>query len=110
MNNRLPGRYNTYLFLDSLEHANDSTLYLKRTILESPDNANFIFALPICDRDSIKKVHSIEWKTAQNCLSWLENCGLTVKNYELISPNRDVDIFAFIYERNFKNLAVKCKK
>lgn len=110
MNGRLPGRYDNYLFLDSIEHADNPTSYLTKTVAKAPNHAQFVFALPVCDRESVKSVHSIEWRSQEEAIYWLNYCGLKVEKSKLITPNRDVDIFAFIYDRNFQNLIAKCKK
>lgn len=110
MNKELPGKYDWYMFLDSIEHAENSTEYLSKIISQAENNSKFIFALPICSKDSIKKMHSIEWRKVEDALEWLKNCGLEVERYELITPNKEVDIFAFIYDRTFENLIVRCRK
>jgi len=79
-------------------------------VAEAPADARFIFALPVCDRNSLKSVHSIEWKNQEEAIYWLRYCGLETNEHEIVTPNEEIDIFAFIYERNFKNLLAKCVK
>ena len=110
MNKELPGKYDTYLFLDSIEHIDDSRGYLKKTVELADKHSQFIFALPITDKDSKRGMHSIEWRTDSHALNWLQDCGLVIEEHKSIIPNKEVDFFAFIDGKRFHNLIVRCGK
>jgi len=105
------GKYDVYLFLDSIEHAYDPTDFLKRTIKYAPQKARFILALPICSKESLgNNFHYIEWLNKTSAIEWLKSCGLKVKQSKKIDPVSGIDIFAERIKGGFYNLIVECFK
>ena len=108
MNNHIyPGDFDCYIFQDSIEHINDSTVYLNKLVKNAPKNSTFIFSLPI---GPIMNVHTIAWETEKQSIKWLEDGGLVVEDSEKVFTNPEVDLFAEQIEGGLYNLIVRCRK
>gem|GEM_PF-938996 len=104
------GDYDTYIFMDSIEHTNLPTDFLKTHVVQSNLNANFILSLPICKIDSLKHAHNIEWLTEDDAESWLESCGLQVIDKVVAKPNPEIDLFAENIEGGYYNVIYLTKQ
>lgn len=101
------GKFDVYIFQDSIEHVNNATKYLKKTVKHSPKNASFIFSLPV---GPPPPVHTIAWYSIKDIKKWLEKCGLKVNKTKRINLNKKVDLFAEPFEKGSYELIVECKK
>lgn len=101
------GDYNLYLFQDSIEHAQQPTVYLKKYVENSPSDSLFLFSLPI---GPIFPRHTIAWINDGEAISWLKNAGLEIDHTELVYVNLEVDLFAEQLGKSFHNLIILCHK
>lgn len=102
-----PGDFACYMFLDSLEHVQKPAEYLRMLVEQSPDDAHFIFSLPVCGP---VPVHTVDFPTDAAVLSWLQEAGLCVDEVEVVEINPDVDIFIDLDEFPLHNLLILCSK
>ncbi len=101
------GKYDLYLFSDSLEHINNSEHFLKTHIDQSSEHARFLFSLPI---GPLIPMHCINWDTSDEIMSWLQRLGLIVLKEKIININPTVDLFTSQSEYNFKCYILLCEK
>ncbi|MFA6036638.1 MAG: hypothetical protein WC748_00790 [Legionellales bacterium] len=101
------GAFDTYIFLDSIEHVSDPTSYLITQVESAPVESNFILSIPI---GPMIPSHFIEWKTNEDAVSWLDCCGLRVIISDMVHVNPEVDLFAEQLDYNLCNLFVLCEK
>ncbi len=87
----LLGKFDTYIFQDSIEHAIDPKTYLEMNITQSPSEAKFIFSLPVAP---MIPCHYISWQTAKEVVKWVESFDLKVIEQRQIFVNPEVDDFA----------------
>lgn len=108
-----PGEFDVYVLFDSIEHAKDPTTSMKKIVESAPKDASFLFSIPIMKKDvlggsKIDDVHYIEWLTVNDANTWISSVGLRIAEYELVSPNIQVDQWARGID--FKNYLVRCVK
>lgn len=101
------GKFDCYIFQDSIEHVKNATEYLSKTIKSAPLNSKFILSLPI---GPLVPVHTISWKSNEEVRKWLDNCGLKINTEKEVHVNPKVDLFAEQFEKEFYNLIVICTK
>lgn len=101
------GAFDCYIFQDSIEHVQNSTQYLTKTVQMSPDDANFVLSLPLGPK---VPVHTISWNTDKEAIEWLDKCGLKVNNSKKVYINPKVDLFAEQLDEELYNLIVECTK
>jgi hypothetical protein len=103
--NDLPGGYQTYIFQDSSEHANNPTGVLQKYVSSVPAMTYFIFSLPIEIENPIPE-HHICWENEDQVLQWLENAGLEILQSETIHMNKEVDIFSLSLHPEFREIVI----
>ena len=101
------GKFDCYIFQDSIEHVKDATEYLTKTVKLAPKNASFILSLPIGPKVPI---HPISWNNEEDAEKWLNKCGLKIINKKEMRVNPNVDLFVDKFEKEFYNIAVLCNK
>lgn len=101
------GKFDVYVFQDSVEHVDNSTEYLKKTVNLAPKNARFIFSLPI---GPPPPVHTIAWYSVKELKKWLSECGLKVNKTKRIDLNQKVDLFAAPFEKESYEVIMECEK
>lgn len=101
------GDFDCYIFQDSIEHVKSSTEYLTKMVKLSPKNAKFILSLPV---GPWVPVHTISWNTPEDVKKWLDECGLKISKMSEVHVNKEVDLFAEQFEKDFYNLIVLCNK
>lgn len=89
--NKPVGAHDCYLMLDSIEHAAEPERYLRETVLSAPQNAYFLFHLPI---GPLINSHFIAWESTRNAVQWLNSVGLRVGHTEKIPSDSEVDFFS----------------
>src|SRR3989344_6168201 len=99
----LIGDYDFYIFQDSIEHVQDATNYLRKTVDVTPNNSYFLLSLPL--GPSIPS-HTICWEKEKDALRWLRDSKLTVLEKRIIKPNPCVDLFAQFLPSNICDLVV----
>ena len=99
--------YDCFLFMDSIEHVNNPSRYLKRTVKKSRPGSKFIFSIPI---GPMIPSHKIGWKDKEEAVNWLEECGLKIDSEEKVYPNKKVDIFAAELSEEIYDLIITCSK
>jgi SAM-dependent methyltransferase len=99
--------YDLYIMFDSIEHAFDPNKALKRIIQTSPDNAHFLFCLPVGD---LIPCHYIAWDSEEATKIWLKSHGLEIIESEIIHPNLEGDLFTTFSPTDFFNVVVLCRK
>lgn len=99
----------TYILLDSIEHAKDPTSALKRLVKNATERSKFLLSLPIEIENPIPE-HFILWKNDKEAMAWLNDCGLTPISKEIVSMNPDIDIFAKFLHPDFHELFVVAEK
>ncbi len=105
--NDFVGSFDAYIFKDSLPHTSDPAFYLDSYVKKSPPHAQFILSLPI---GPIIPAHYMAWSTKEEVISWLDLCGLKVKEQREVHVNPDVDLFAEGFDYKFYDLIVLCQK
>jgi len=101
------GDFDAYLFFDSIEHVNNPTKYLKKTVNSCPKDSKFILSLPIGPPTG---AHHIAWYSNKEAKKWLNDCGLKIIEFEDVYPNPEVDLFAEQLGKDFHNFMVLCEK
>jgi ubiquinone/menaquinone biosynthesis C-methylase UbiE len=108
-----PGDYDTYVYLDSMEHAKDPTAYLQMLVASTKQDARFVLSIPVMslENNPIEKFHNHEWKTIGDSRKWLEDNGLEIIEENVAITNPDIDQFAkFLPQKKLVNHLVLCKK
>ncbi|MGV8130927.1 MAG: hypothetical protein ACP5N7_02380, partial [Candidatus Pacearchaeota archaeon] len=105
----LPAGYDTYVFQDSIEHADDPTAVLNKYVQSTPEGTYFIFSLPIEIENPIPE-HHILWENEDNVLEWLKSAGLTIIDYQPVSMNKNVDIYSLFLHPEFRELLIFARK
>ncbi|KKU22529.1 MAG: hypothetical protein UX31_C0001G0047 [Candidatus Nomurabacteria bacterium GW2011_GWA1_46_11] len=100
------GDFDTYLFLDSIEHSQNPSKYLTSLVKKSPAAAKFIFSLPV--EWTTAKSEYINWSSDNEALNWLRSCGLDVHFSKKIEINPEIDVFA--EGSHYHQLIVECSK
>ncbi len=90
------GDYDTYILLDSVEHAEKPTEYLKQLVKKAPVDSKFIFSIPIgkLKGGSLEDFHHIEWPIIDDSRKWLNDCGLEIILETPVETVRGIDHFA----------------
>lgn len=101
------GDFDVYVFQDSIEHVSKPTEYLTKYVKNSPQNANFIFSLPI---GPIIPSHYIAWDTIKEATNWLSSCGLEILVKKQVYTNPEFDLFADQLGFDSHSFYVLCKK
>jgi putative hydrolase of HD superfamily len=112
-NHELGGDYDAYLFLDSIEHTDKPTQYLKDLVKRSKETAQYILSIPIGNLagGSIEDFHYIEWLNVDASRNWLDECGLEIVVETEIKTNRGIDHFAsFLPNKELICHMVLCRK
>lgn len=104
------GDSDAYVFLDSIEHTSNPDQYLKTQVSNAKNGSYFIFSIPICKIDSVKKIHFKEWLNDEDAKRWVEENGLDIIDSKLATPNPEVDIFARPIVGGFHNILLLCRK
>lgn len=101
------GKYDLYLFLDSLEHVEDPKTFLSLIVNQSPDNSKFLFSLPI---GPLIPMHYINWNNIEETIQWLQKFGLKIISQRVININLDTDLFTSQTGFDFKSHILLCEK
>ena len=101
------GKFDCYIFQDSIEHVKNATEYLSKTVKFAPKNSKFILSLPV---GPCVPVHTISWKSNEEVKKWLNGCGLKINKEKEVYVNPKVDLFAEQVDKEFYNLIVLCNK
>lgn len=101
------GKFDAYLFQDSIEHVPNPTNCLKEYVKISPEKAFFILSIPI---GPIIKAHYMAWDSDEDAMSWLNSCGLRIIESQSIWINPNVDLFAEQLGQDHHNFIVLCEK
>ncbi|MBP9762017.1 hypothetical protein KBD34_00180 [Patescibacteria group bacterium] len=97
--------FDTYLFQDSIEHADDPSKTLQRYVETLPKGTHLIFSLPI-EIDNPVPEHHICWKDEQEIIDWLKEAGLSVDTYQRIDMDPEVDLFSQFLHPEFREVVV----
>lgn len=91
-----PGDYDTYIYLDSMEHTQNPTEYLKMLVSEMKSGAKLVMSIPVTDLENspLKSFHFHEWKTILDSQEWLKSSGLSILEERVVITNPEVDMFA----------------
>ena len=106
-NHDFVGKFDLYIFQDSIEHTHYPAVYLHKYVKLSDNNARFLFSLPI---GPIIPRHFIAWETVDEAMDWLDKCGLIVEAHEQVFVNPDIDLFAEQLGEDYCNLIILCAK
>jgi 2-polyprenyl-3-methyl-5-hydroxy-6-metoxy-1,4-benzoquinol methylase len=101
----LPEGFDTYLFQDSIEHADDPSKTLRRYVEILPKGTRLIFSLPIEIENPVPE-HHIYWNSESGIVRWLKCAGLSVERYQVIEMNPDIDLFSLFLHPEFREIVV----
>jgi len=105
----LPKGFDSYLFQDSIEHANDPTGVLRRYVEQVPKGTNMLFSLPIEIENPVPE-HSIYWKNEEEVIDWLKQAGLSILACETIQMEKRVDLFSLFLHPDFREVVLLTRK
>lgn len=105
----IPSDYQVYIFQDSLEHAIQPKSVLTQLVSNVEKGVNFLFTLPI-EIDKPVKEHNICFTSSDQCIRWVEDCGLQISRHEDIQINREVDLFAQKLHPQYHELLILAHK
>ena len=108
-----PGDYDTYVYLDSMEHTQNPTEYLKMLVSKMKSGSKLVMSIPVTDLENspLKAFYFHEWKTILDSQEWLKSSGLSILEERVVITNPEVDMFAkFLPEGKLINHMVLCVK
>ncbi len=105
----LPKGFDSYLFQDSIEHADDPSEALHRFVEQMPKGTNVIFSLPIEIENPVPE-HHIYWKNEEEIVAWLERAGLSAISHETILMDKNVDLFCLSLHPDFREVVLEARK
>ncbi len=105
----LPSGFETYLFQDSIEHADDPSGTLQRFVASVPTGTSMLFSLPIEIEKPVPE-HHIYWHDEQEVLTWLRQAGLKILSSQTISMDKTVDLFSLFLHPDFREVVVLTQK
>ncbi len=103
--NEFIGDFDLYIFQDSIEHSEKPTEYLNKIVSQARKGSKFIFCIPI-EVDKAIPEHNMFWRDTEHALNWIKESGLSIKKYNEIEMNPELDIFAKFLHKDFKEVLV----
>ncbi len=105
--NKCIGDYDLYIFLNSIEHVENPTSCLSDYVNLSSSDSSFLLEIPI---GPITPEHYYEWKTVEDAIEWVNQCGLEILKGYQIHVNPTVDLFSEQHNFKYSSYLMLCKK